>query len=194
MKKLIVLLLVLVLTFSVVGCSDGNTNDVGNQSMVSSETPFTTVDIMNYTLVGRFPEFDLGLGSIMGDIRAEYLNTSYSPEYKAVSGMHTLSVDSSVYYMTKEDYKTVAILTTKPVFGFTSEVTPEKLAEHLGAPVSEATPDLSKLNPYTNLADTDVTLSQTYTSGENTVVFYYLNGTLSATLIYKTGSFSLIGA
>ena len=191
MKKLIALVLALVLMVFAAGCAGGFGNN-GNPSEVSSEIPFTTVDIMNYTSVGRFPEFNLGLGCIMGDVRAEYQGDGKMPEYKAVSGMHTLAVDSSTYFMTKADYKVVAIITQKSVFGFNVEVTPENLTAHLGEPTSSFIPDTSKLNPYGTA--TGETLANSYVSGENTVVFYFLQGKLHSTLIYKTGSFSLIGA
>lgn len=188
MKKLIAFLLILTLSFALCGCA-GVAPDSSEEP--SSEAPITTVDVLGYASIGRFPEFDVGLGGSMGDVRAQYLGVT-TPSYAAVSGMHTLSADSTTYYMTTGDYNVIAILTSKQVMGFSDNVTPDKLAGLLGEPVAAGVPDISKLDPYGNISGGDSWM-QTYISGDNTIVFYYLAGKLHSTLIYKTGAFALLG-
>ena len=188
MKKYIALILAFALVISLCGCGgNGNVIDAGND--VSSEAPLTTVDIANYATVGRFPELNVGIGGIMGDVRAQYMGNS-SLSYTSKPGIHILSCDSTSYYMTT-DYNVVAVMTNNEVFGLKNTTTPDKLAAFLGEPAVAGVPDLAKLDPYGNVSGDK--WSQSYTMGENTLVFYYLSGKLYATLLYKTGSFSLVG-
>lgn len=190
MKKYIALLMVFALVISLCGCggSNGDVTDAGND--VSSEAPLTTVDISNYATIGRFPELNVGIGGIMGDVRVQYAGNP-SLSYSSVTGIHILSCDSTTYYMTVGDYKVVAVMTNKEVFGLKNTTTPDKLAAFLGEPVTADVPNITKIDPYGNVSGDK--WSQTYTMGENTLVFYYLSGKLYGTLLYKTGAFALVG-
>lgn len=188
MKKIIACLLLFCIAVSICGCGgNNNVTDAGNE--ISSEGPLTTLDVCGYASVGRIPELEVGIGGLMGDVRAQFTGDSLS--YAVQSNMHTLSCESVTYYMTTGDYKVVAILASGKVFEFKNNPTPDELVAFLGEPVTSGVPDLAKFDPYSNVSGDK--WSQTYTMGENTLVFYYLQGELYTTLLYKTGGFALLG-
>ncbi len=192
MEKIIALLLAVLMLFALCGCNGDEGKSVGGsvEGETSSETPLTTIDIIAQLSIGRFPEFNIGLGSVMGDVRAEYGNQNLS--YSAQNEMHVLSGNSNIFYMEKNSYLVIAIFTEKHVFGLADSVTPDQIVKHLGEPKSASTPDISKFDPYGNISGAD-TWMQVYESGENTMVFYYLGGTIHSTLIYKTSDFTMLG-
>lgn len=186
MKKYIAFILVFALCLSLCACSATNsTNAKPEQS-----GPITTVDIESYATVGRIPEYDVGLGGTMGDVRAQFLGSD-SLIYEVLSDIHTLSFDSVTYYMDRQSYVVTGLLVKGAAFELQGTVTPEKMVELLGEPESAGVPDVSNVSLYENATGEE--WMQVYKMGENTLVFYYLSGEYVGTLLYSTNSFTLIG-
>lgn len=185
MKKFLsVFLSLCVLMFAACACAGGNT-DTGSDnknSAANANVPVTDVNISQYASEGRISGFTLGLGNVMGDVRAQFLGDD-SLKFEDKGGFYTLIGGKTKYYIDKDTYKVVGVLTSEQTYGIKESATPDEMAAYLGQPAATATPTEAAAVYGSDAGDR---LSQTYNFGSYTLTFYFLSGKIYATLIYPS--------
>ncbi len=181
MKKLISIILVVIFCLSLVGCGE---NSVNTSDTPESKEPLTTVNIAEVASTGAIPEFSVGLGNIMGDVRAEYLGDSSLVFYEK-NGLYVITCQNNTYFMKKDNFAVIGLMTENVAFGIKKTETSQRIKEYLGEPAKVFTPD-GTIDVYGNQEGTKTAYSYTY--GDFTVTFYFLSDTLHSTILYKTDS------
>lgn len=184
MKKLIAVLMAALICLSFSACGGGETTPDASSSEIESKAPLTEVNIAELASTGALPEQDVGLGSIMGDVRAKYAGND-SLTFQDKNGLYILSCENNTYFMNKSNFGVIGLLTENVAYGIKKTATKAEIKEHIGEPSKEFTPD-GTIDVYGNLEGTKSAVS--YIFGDFTLSFYFVSDTLHSTLIYKTDS------
>lgn len=208
MKRILALILLLCLLISAAACapSDEDTSSAPSQASDSSSKYVHTVDVMQYVSAGNIPELPITLGDYMNQVKAEYGYSETQPEatpsytdeeamefynHKESFGMmldegylQVTATTGDAYYMYKtryEGYGISKIACTIDCFGFKNGITFKSDVMDSIDMEPVVTENIEKIDFLPGTVQNCTSLS--YTTGDYTVTFYFIDDFLSVTTI-----------